>query len=174
MCDGMRGLGASVSGTQVQATAAYSPWQKGRVEQRIATVKEVAGKTILQHQAPGRSAMSVVSYEVAHALNQRAYHSGVRARCFGRACRFRSDQESSGNTIPAHEKFESGTLCFFYRHYPGKRAEAALRGRHLGPEASIGPHGRSSWWVRFGGRAYLCATEHLRGVNAGRIGSLGH
>ena len=35
----------SVSGTQVQTTAAHSPWQKGRVEQRIHTLKEVAGKT---------------------------------------------------------------------------------------------------------------------------------
>ena len=58
VCDGERGLGASeiftkklaVSGTQVQTTAVYSPWQKGRVEQRIATIKEVAGKTILQIQ----------------------------------------------------------------------------------------------------------------------------
>ena len=55
VCDGERGLGApeilteklSVSGTQVQTTAAYSPWQKGRVEQRIATINQVAGKTIL-------------------------------------------------------------------------------------------------------------------------------
>ena len=61
VCDGERGLGASeifteklsVSGTQVQTTAAYSPWQKGRVEQRIATIKEVAGKTMLQHQVTG-------------------------------------------------------------------------------------------------------------------------
>ena len=43
----------SVSGTQVQITAACSPWQKGRVDQRIATIKEVAGKTILQHQPSG-------------------------------------------------------------------------------------------------------------------------
>ena len=79
VCDGERGLGASgiftekhsVSGTQGQTTAACSPWQKGRAEQRIDT-KEVAGKTILQHQVAGRSAMSGVSYEVAHALNQRA------------------------------------------------------------------------------------------------------
>ena len=61
VCDGERGLGAyevlteklSVSGTQVRTTAAYSPWQKGRVEQRIATIKEVAGKTMLQHQDVG-------------------------------------------------------------------------------------------------------------------------
>ena len=128
----------------MQITAAHYPWQKGRVEQRIATIKEVAGKTILQHQVAGWSATSVVSYEVAHALNQRGhttshtgfwaaneglrrtdgtwrgcsssggggrrrrvgttfYHSGVRARSLGRTCRFRSDQESSGNVFPAHE-----------------------------------------------------------------------
>ena len=48
----------------MQTTAAYSPCQKGRVEQRIATIKEVAGKTILQHPVAGRSTMSNVSYEV--------------------------------------------------------------------------------------------------------------
>ena len=100
VCDGERGLGASeifteklsVSGTQVQTTAAYSPWQKGRVEQRIATIKEVAGKTILEHQVAGRSAMSIVNHEVAHALNQRAGRldihpstrvSGQRMKVFG-------------------------------------------------------------------------------------------
>ena len=35
VCDGERG--------QVQTTAAYSSWQKGRVEQRIATIKERRG-----------------------------------------------------------------------------------------------------------------------------------
>ena len=69
-------------------TAANSPWQKGRkgrVEQRIATIKEVAGKTILQHQVAGRSAMSIVSFEVAHTLNQRAGRLGIPAttRVFG-------------------------------------------------------------------------------------------
>ena len=54
-----------LSGTQVQTTATYSLWQKGRVEQRIATIKEVAG----------RSAMSVVSN--AHALNQREGSLGI-------------------------------------------------------------------------------------------------
>ena len=62
VCDGERCLGASdmftekltVSGTQVQTKAAYSLWQKGRVEKRFATIKEVTGKTILQHQVAGR------------------------------------------------------------------------------------------------------------------------
>ena len=48
--------------------------------------------------------------------------------------------------------FEPRPLCFCYRHYPGKRAETAMRGRSLGPTALIGPHGRSGWWVRFGRR----------------------
>ena len=52
----------------------------------------------------------------------------------------------------------------WHRHYPGKGAETTMRGRYLGPAALIGPHGRGSWWVRFGGTAHLCATEHLRGV----------
>ena len=63
---------------------------------------------------------------------------------------------------------EPRTLCFFYRHYPGKRAETAMRRRFLGP-ALNGPHG----WVRFGGRAYLFATEHLRGVTPDEAYRLG-
>ena len=93
VCDGERGLGASeifteklsVSWTPVQTTAAFSPWQKGRVEQRIATIKEVAGKTLLQHQVAARSAMSVVSCEVAHTLNLKAGRLGIlpATRVFG-------------------------------------------------------------------------------------------
>ena len=214
VCDGDRGLGASeifteklsVSGAQVQTTAAYSPWQKGRAEQRIATIKEVAGKTILQHQVAGRSAMLIVSYEVAHALNQRAGRLGISSpspplpstRVFGQRMKVCSELMEHGEVVP-HPKvmdegdelarrfiirasarevleehavseanrgaaatrswpmntFEPGTLCFFYGHYPGERAETAMQGRYLGPAALIGPHGRSGWWVRFGGRAYL-------------------
>ena len=69
--------------------------------------------------------------------------------------------------------FEPGTLCFFYRHYPGSRAETAMRGRYLGRAALFGPHGRRSWWVRFGGRAYLCAAEHLRGDTPDEADRLG-
>ena len=48
-----------------------------------------------------------------------------------------------------------------------------MRGRYLGPTAFIGPHGRSGWCVRFGGRASLCATEHLRGVTQDEADCLG-
>ena len=51
---------------------------------------------------------------------------------------------------------EPSTICFLHRHHPGKRTETAMRGRYLGPTALIGPHGRSSWWVRFGG-GHTCA-----------------
>ena len=71
------------------------------------------------------------------------------------------------------ETLEPGILCFIYRHHPSKRAETTMRGRYLGPAALIRPHGRSSWWVRFGGRAFLCAAEHLRGVTPDEADCLG-
>ena len=217
VCDGERGLGASeifteklsVSGTQVQTKAAYSPWQKGRVEHRIATIKEVAGKTMMQHHVAGRSATSVVSYEVAHALNQRAGMLGILlfTRVFGLRTNVYGELMEHGEVVPhptvvdegdelarrfiirvsarkdleehaaseairraaathsrAMKTFEPGTLCVFHRHYTGKRAETAMRGRYLGPADLMGPYGRSSWWVLFGRKAYLCDSEHLREV----------
>ena len=153
--------------------------------------------------------MSVVSYEVAHALNQRAGRLGIppATRVFGQRMKVHGELMEHGEVI-AHPKlvdegdelarrfivrasardaleehaaseairraaatrsrpmktFEPSTLCFFYRHYTGERAETAMRGRYLGPAALIGSHGRSGSWVRFCGRAHLCATEHLRGV----------
>ena len=84
-------------------------------------------------------------------------------------------QKRSEEQLPhdhGQSKHSSPVPSFFYRHYyPGKRAETAIRGRYLGPADLIGPHGQSRWWVRFGGRAYLCATEHLR--HARRSGLLG-
>ena len=48
-----------------------------------------------------------------------------------------------------------------------------MRGRYLGHAALSGRHGRSSWWVPFGARAYLCATEHLREVTSDAADCLG-
>ena len=45
--------------------------------------------------------------------------------------------------------------------------------RYLGPAALVGPIGRSSLWVRFGGRACLCTAEHLRGVTPDEADCLG-
>ena len=177
--DGERGLGASEifteklseSGAQVQTTAAYNWWQKGQVEQRITTIKEVAGKTILPHQVAGRSAIQIASCEVAHALNQRAGRLGILSpatRVVGQRMRVYGELMEHGEVVPrpkvvdegdelarrftirasAREPleehaaseairraaatrsrpmktFEPGTLCFFYWHYPGKRAETA-------------------------------------------------
>ena len=91
-----------MSGIQVQTTAAYSPWQKGRVKQRIATILEVAGKAILQHQVTGRSAMSVVSYEVAHALIQRAGRLGIlpATRVFGQRMKVYGELMEHGKVVP--------------------------------------------------------------------------
>ena len=146
-------------------------------------------RRVLQHQVAGRSAMSVVSYEVAHALNQRAGRLGIlpATRVFGQRKKVHGELTKHGEVVPhpkvvdegdelarrfiirtsarealeepaaseairraaatrsrPMETFEPSTLCFFYRHHPGKRAERAMRGRYLGPVALIGPHGRSS------------------------------
>ena len=175
-------------------------------------------RRFLQHQVAGRSAMSVVSYEVAHALNQRAGRLGIltATRVFGQRTKVHGELMEHGEVVPYPKVLDEGdelarrflirasareaseehaaseairraaatrsrpmktfkprTLYFFHRHYPGKRAETALRGRYLGPAALIGPHGRSSWWVKFGRRAYLCATEHLRGVTPDEADCLG-
>ena len=185
----------------MQTTVASSPWLKGRAEQRIATIKEVAGKTILQHQVP---------CEVAHALNQRAgrlgispsytsfwtaneglrrtdgtqggpspsddgrrrrragktfHHSGFGVRGLGRTCCLGSDQKSSCHTFPTNENPRAWYPLLLLQTPPrqtsGNGNAVTMSGT---PPVLIGPHGRSSWWVRFGGRGYLCATEHLRGV----------
>ena len=143
--------------------------------------------------------MSVVCYEVAHALNQRAgrlgiptrvfcpanegvrttdgtrggrspsegggrrrragktfHHSGVSARGLGRTCYFGSDQKSSCHTFPVGEDILARYSLFPLQTPPRQTSGTAMRGRHLGPAALIGPDGRSGWCVRFGGRAYLC------------------
>ena len=153
-------------------------------------------------QVTGGSAMSVVSYEVAHALNQKVGRSpsdtsfrpvvphpkvveegdelatrfiirtSVREALEEHAASEAVRRAAATRSWPM-KTFEPCTLCFFYRHHPGKRADTAMRGRYLGPLALIGPHGRSGWWVRFGGRAHLCATEHLRGITPDEADRLG-
>ena len=135
--------GGSVSGTQVQTTAACSLWQKGRVEQpsRNQRTKRLCNT---------KRRVSVVSYEVANEGQRRTdetrrgrspserggrerlagntfHHPGISARGHGKTCRLRRDPKN---------------------HY-------------LGPPPLSGPHVRGFW---FGGRAYLCAAEHLRRV----------
>ena len=38
-------------------------------------------------------------------------------------------------------------------------------GTYLGHVALMRPQGRSSWWVTFDGRTYLCAIEYLKGLS---------
>ena len=105
-------------------------------------------------------------------IDKTLHHSGISARGLGKTCCFGSDQKSSCHTFPADENLRHHPM-FLYRHYTDNPAETAIRGRCLGPAVLIGPHGRSSWWVRFGGRACWCATEHLREVTPDEAGLLG-
>ena len=71
------------------------------MEQRIATLKEMAGKSILQHQVAGRSAMSIDSFEVAHALNQRAGRLGMvpATRVFGQRMKVYGELMEHGEVV---------------------------------------------------------------------------
>ena len=202
VCDGERGSGASeffteklsVSGTQVQTTAAHSPWQKGRVEQRIATIKEVAGKTShVSCQQRGCPRAEPKSREVEHPPrdtsfwpanemehgesfsirrwwtkdSQTFHHSGVSARGLGRTCCFGSDQKSSWHTFPANEDTRAWYPLFLLQTPPRQTSGNGNARTILGPAALIGPHSRSCWWVRCGGRACL------RGVTLDEADCLG-
>ena len=123
-----------------------SLWQKGRVGQP-------SRKWRTQRLGNIKWRVSVVSYEVVHALNQRAgdwespsntrtwwtkdttgkkfHHLGISARGLAMTCRLRSKQKN----------------------------------RYLDSAALVRPHIRNCW---FDGRAHLCAAEHLRGVGAAK------
>ena len=51
-------------------------------------------------------------------LARRFCHSGVRARSFGRTCRFRSDQESSCHAFPANENVRARDPLFLVPTLP--------------------------------------------------------
>ena len=82
----------SRSGTVLWPTAAYAPWQKVRVERRIAAAKDDMRAIIMERGLKTGTAMKTVAYEVAHAYNQRPSASGfspatrlfgTRARAYG-------------------------------------------------------------------------------------------
>ena len=62
---------------------------------------EVAGKTILQHQVVRTSAMSIVSFEVARALNQRAGRLGIptATRVFGQRMNVSGELMEHGEVV---------------------------------------------------------------------------
>ena len=59
---------------------------------------------------------------------------------------------------------EVGQRCFFYRPYPSDRAKRLNSGDVLGPATIFGKKD-GNLWVEYGGRPYLCAPEHLRGLS---------
>ena len=152
-----------------------------------------------------RSATSIVSYEVSHALNLRARRLGhsPQSHEFWPANEGPRRTDGTWVGVPHPTVVDEGAeqgrrfiICTSARealeeHAASeaiRRAAATLSRpirnirapvpsvsftdtnlanewkRYLGLAALVGPHGRSSMWARFGGRACLCATEHLRGV----------
>ena len=100
-----------------------------------------------------------ISYDI-YLRNETSWNSSRRSR---------RNQKSSCHTFPANEKHSSPvpSVSFTDTNLANEWK------RYLGPAALVGPHGRSSSWVRFGGRACLCATEHLRGVTSDEAACLG-
>jgi len=68
--------------------------------------------------------------------------------------------------------YEPGYRVFFYRSHPGRRKNELIEGKWLGPALIIGPQHsgtkslRGSYWLQFGGRCYIVAAEHLRGLTS--------
>ena len=186
-------------------TAAYSPWQKGRVEQRIATIKEVAGKSILQHHAAKRHVVCRLrgcprteskSREVGHLPATRLFvqrmkvygelmeHEEVvphpkvldevdelaRRFIFRASARVALEVHAASEAIRRAASTRSRSVFLTNTTQANERTQ---RGRYLGRAALVGPHGRTSWWVRFGGRAYLCAAQRLPGVTPDEADCLG-
>ena len=130
----------------MQTTAAYSPWQIGRVEQRIATSKEVAGKTNLQRkEVYGRTdgTRGCRSPSEGGGRRRRAgktfHHSGVTARGLGRTCCFESDQKSSCHTFPANENIRAPYSVSLLQTLPRQTSGDGNASTISGTSASIGP-----------------------------------
>jgi len=75
----------SVSGTVLWPTAAYAPWQKGRVERRIHALKDTIQAVIMHKGLRGQCELEAAAMEAAHAYNSRPGGSGFTPgqRLFG-------------------------------------------------------------------------------------------
>jgi len=83
VADGERGYSAEQfvtklgkAGTFYQPSAAYAPWQKGRVERKIESFKAIVKKTVL-HSGVNGTEMKLTGIEAATSLNQRPGPTGV-------------------------------------------------------------------------------------------------
>ena len=95
-------LGAA--GCTVWPTAPYAPWQKGKVERRIRTLKETMGSMVLHSDLHTEADMGKLAYEVAQAYNHRVGPSGFSQsqRLFGGRARLYGELYDSGESVGWH------------------------------------------------------------------------
>ena len=103
---------ASQAGTHVWPTAAYAPWQKGRVERRISAMKDTMRALIMQRGLAGAETMQLCAQEAAHAYNQRPGGCGFSPaqRLFGTRPRAYGDLYQNGEKVGFHpEAVDTGS-----------------------------------------------------------------
>ena len=94
----------ALSGSHVWPTAAYAPWQKGRVERRIAALKDTMRTLIMQRTLKGEQDMRVCAQEASYVYNQRPGGSGFSPaqRLFGTRPRAYADLYHNGDPAGYH------------------------------------------------------------------------
>ena len=111
VCDNERGLVSSAfvdrlaaSGTLLWPTAAYAPWQKGRIERRIGALKETIRKLVMQKALTTNQQVTMVAHEAAQAYNQRLGPGGFSPaqRLFGTRARVYGELYHQGESVGWH------------------------------------------------------------------------
>ena len=223
VADGERGFSSDEFGTLLGRagalyvpSAAYAPWQKGKVERRIQQVKGIIRKSVLHMGLDGTHDMTLAGLEAASAINSRPGPSGVSASMmlFGQRLKLYGELYADGEPVGHHpdgddpssvlarrfhirtsvkqateryhakellrksvsarsrvlESVAVGDLVFFYRDVQSTAGQkrVARIGRWIGPGLVIGHQG-GNVWISFGGRCYLVAVEHIRGLSPDEV-----
>ena len=111
VADGERGFASEAfaeamgrAGTLYVPSAAYAPWQKGKVERLNQTVRAVITKCVLHRGLKGVSDMTAAGTEAASAINARPGPSGVSPAMmlFGQRLKLYGDLYAGGEPVGHH------------------------------------------------------------------------
>ena len=111
VADGERGFASqefvsslAKAGTMYVPTAAYAPWQKGKVERRTESIKSIIRKVVLLHGLSGAADMRMAGIEAASAINSRPGPTGVSPSMllFGQRLKLYGELYSGGEPVGSH------------------------------------------------------------------------
>ena len=88
------------AGTLYKPSAAYAPWQKGKVERKIESIKHVLRKAII-HCGVKADEMNIAGIEAAVAVNQRPGASGISPSMmlFGQRLKLYGEIDAGGEAV---------------------------------------------------------------------------